>query len=83
MPGLVARYTSSRCYSWIAVLSLVGALAGAAAVGFAGPSHWTSMGNAIAIASGLCLIPAIFAAAFALRPAIEIHETHLDRKSVV
>lgn len=68
MPGLVARYVSSRSYSWLALFAF-GCLAGSSWMALRWPST--------AIAAGLFLIAAVVFAALALRPAIEIHETHL------
>jgi hypothetical protein len=68
VPGPVARYTSSRSYAWFALVALACAIA---TVGIA--LRWP----VTSIATGLFLIPAIAFGVLALRPKIEIHETHL------
>lgn len=68
MPGLVARYTSSRSFAWLALL-LVGCTLATAWLALRWPP--------LAIAAGVFLIVAMAFGALALRPAIEIHESHL------
>lgn len=68
MPGLVARYTSSRSFAWLALL-LVGCASATAWLAL----RWPPM----AIAAGVFLLIAMAFGALALRPAIEIHESHL------
>lgn len=68
MPGLVARYTSSRSYLWISLLAL----------GCAFATGWLALRWPMAaLVAAIFLIPAILFGALALRPPIEIYETHL------
>jgi hypothetical protein len=68
VPGLVARYTSSRSYLWLALLSL----------GCAFATGWLALRWPMAaIGAAGFLVPAILSGALALRPPIEIYETHL------
>lgn len=64
----LVRYTSSRRYLWMALFAAGGVALAA----------WTAMRWSPAwIAAGLFLVTAALLMAAALRPAIEIHETHL------
>jgi hypothetical protein len=71
----VARYTPSRRYSWLALFALGGVLL-AGWTGLRWPPAW--------IAAVLFGVSAIAVLLLALRPAIEIHETHLlvGRKAI-
>jgi hypothetical protein len=67
VPGLVARYTSSRSFLWLALLSL----------GCAFASGWLALRWPMTAIGAIFLIPAILFGVLALRPPIEIYETHL------